>query len=100
MRDAGLPEPEMHYDVVDGKNHVAEVDFAYPAKRIAIQGDSFEHHSGKRAWLKDSHQRAELASLDWLVLPVTWGDLEERPDEVVSQISRALEARKGRRPRG
>jgi hypothetical protein len=44
IRKQGLPPPERQFVVLDGKTFVAQVDLAYPRKRLVIEVDSREHH--------------------------------------------------------
>jgi hypothetical protein len=90
LRDSGLPEPEMHYDVCDGKYHVAEVDFAFVKQRVAVEATSYANHSGKKPWAKDAHRISWLAALHWRTVFVTWDDVERRPDVVIDWIRRAM----------
>jgi hypothetical protein len=93
LRDGGLPEPAMHYDIVDGALHVAEVDFAYPRWRVAIQGVSYSIHSRRGRWDRDNDQMSWLASMNWVWFPVTWKDVQERPQEILERVRNVLAAR-------
>ena len=39
---------------------IARVDAAYPELRIAIEYDSYEHHTGKQAIVRDNDRRNVL----------------------------------------
>jgi hypothetical protein len=90
LRDAGFPEPVLHCNICDGPYHVAEVDFAFPEQRVAIEATSFKHHSGKRAWTNDAERLSKLAALHGRVVLVTWDDVDNKPDEVIARIGRAM----------
>jgi hypothetical protein len=90
---SGLPQPALHYDVCEGALHVAEVDFAYPKQRVAIQCVSNRHHSGHRARVRDDDPSSWLASLGWLVFSWRASDLESRPDELVRRLRNGLALR-------
>lgn len=68
----------------------AYVDFAYPEALLAIEADSYRHHSSLAAWSRDRVRNNELVAMGWRVLPVTFRDLTSRPSAVADQIARAL----------
>jgi hypothetical protein len=72
LKKAGLPRPKEHYDVVEGGVHIAEVDFAFPRLRVAIQVHGAAVHRRYGVWQRDQDQSSELAAAGWLVLYVTW----------------------------
>src|SRR3546814_98267 len=43
LREHGLPEPELHHRVYQGDRFVAELDLAYPARKIALECDGDVH---------------------------------------------------------
>lgn len=90
LRNAKLPLPEKQYEIFDGGRLVARPDFAYPDHRLAIEGESREHHTGDRAWHEDWERRNDLTRLGWRVIHITWRDLVERPAWVVEQVASAL----------
>jgi len=92
LRRHGLPIPEFQYEVGKGARLVARVDAAYPEYRIAIEYDSYEHHTGRAALVRDSHRRNALAGLGWHVISVTAADIAAGGDHVVTMI-RAARAR-------
>jgi hypothetical protein len=90
MKNAHLPRPKEHYDVVENGRHLAEVDFAYPRVRLAIQLDGAAIHRRFDVWQRDQRQSSELAAAGWRVAHVTWEQLEECEDEVLDCVKRAL----------
>jgi hypothetical protein len=72
---AGLPEPVAQHVIRADGQFVARVDLAYPDARIAIEYDSFEHHTGKVALVRDSARRNALAAAGWTVLSATAADV-------------------------
>ena len=91
LREAGLPIPMLQYEVRDGDRFVARPDFAYPAKRVAIEADSFRYHDGRPAFDHDRARINELQALGWLVLLITSKHLEQDPDAVVAWVRAALD---------
>lgn len=94
LRELQLPGPDLHYDICDGIYHVANVDFAWPSLGIALQAIGEGSHRTRQRWSRDLDQLSTLASLGWLVILVTWSDLERRPEEIRRQLLRAFELRR------
>jgi very-short-patch-repair endonuclease len=86
----GLPRPAVQYEIraADG-SLVARVDFAYPDLRIAIEYDSYEHHVGKAALVRDGARRNAVASLGWLPITATAADLRDGARRLAAEIHRA-----------
>jgi very-short-patch-repair endonuclease len=86
----GLPRPRRQLPVrVDGR--VYRLDFAWPEHRTGIECDGYDVHGGRRAFDRDRDRLAELGSLGWRILPVTWDALTRRPETVLRWVSRSLE---------
>jgi hypothetical protein len=75
LRRHGLPTPVFQYVVRYGGRFVARVDAAYPELRIAIEYDSYEHHTGKRAIVRDNDRRNQFRDIDWDLVTFTAADL-------------------------
>jgi very-short-patch-repair endonuclease len=71
LRRNGLPTPEFQYEIWHNGRFVARVDAAYPEHRIAIEYDSYEHHTGRLAIDRDSERRARLQRIDWETITFT-----------------------------
>lgn len=91
LRRRGLPDPVLQFDILDGKQFVARVDAAYPNRRLAIEYDSYEHHSGRRQHERDLARRNRLHALGWHVLHATAADLRN-PTALVEAIRVSLAA--------
>jgi hypothetical protein len=83
---SGLPIPELQYEVCDGRALVARVDAAYPDHRVALEYESYEHHTGRAALVRDSARRNRLARLGWTVVAVTAEDLRGGGHLVIGTI--------------
>jgi very-short-patch-repair endonuclease len=90
--EAGLPEPELQY-WVETPGGRYRVDVAYPEFRIGIEGKSKEHHFTDGAFESDPVRDANLAIAGWIVIHVTWVQLQDDPEGVVRRIRRALQSR-------
>ncbi|HLI02177.1 MAG TPA: type IV toxin-antitoxin system AbiEi family antitoxin domain-containing protein [Acidimicrobiales bacterium] len=85
--DAGLPIPAKQYEVCLPGGGLARLDLAYPLQRVGVEFDGFAFHKGREAFDHDRARMAELAALDWLILPVTSTD---RADDVIRRVRGAL----------
>jgi len=89
LRDGGLPSPVPQFEVRRGGVLIGRVDFAYPKERIVIELESFQYHSGRRAFDRGHRRFKELQAAGYLVLPFTSTDIR-RPKQVVATVRRAL----------
>ncbi|MFZ5468772.1 MAG: hypothetical protein ACOZIN_04975 [Myxococcota bacterium] len=85
-----LPRPAAHYRVVENERFLAEVDFAWPAKRIALwcKGGGVHRRHGK--FELTEVQESELSVAGWRVVKVTSERFENDPTGFVSLVRRAL----------
>jgi hypothetical protein len=90
LKEAGLPRPEEHFDVIEGGRHLAELDFAYPRERLGIQTDGAGVHRRHAVWERDQFQQSELAAVGWRILHVTWAQMQADEAAVVERVARAL----------
>jgi hypothetical protein len=93
LLEHGLPEPIVHHVLraLDG-GHLAELDLAYPALRIAIELDGGVHM--QPATFREDRRRQNAIVLDgWLILRFTWDDFRSRPDHIVREIRAAIATR-------
>ena len=86
LRRRGLPPPEFQYEVRFGNRFVARVDAAYPECRLAIEYDSYEHHTGRAALVRDSRRRNALTGIGWSVISVTAADIANGGNHVIAMI--------------
>jgi len=90
IHEKGLPTPVLQYEVFDGPIFVARVDAAYPASRIALEYESYEHHTGRAALIRDSARRNVLIRLGWTVVTVTAEDLRTGAHAVAATLRELL----------
>jgi very-short-patch-repair endonuclease len=90
LRRARLPEPVRQFEIRERRTLLARVDLAYPDVQLAIEADGYRFHSGRVAWQRDLNRRNALTSRGWRVIHVTWTDVTSRPDDVVTEVRRAL----------
>lgn len=86
----GLPEPVVHHVLLgpDGR-HLAEVDLAYPALRIAIELDGGDHQR-RDVFERDRPRQNGIVLEGWIVLRFTWEAFVNRPHEIVESVRSAV----------
>ena len=90
ISEAGLPLPVSEFPVALASGRVAYIDAAYPDKGLAIEVDSYRHHSSLTDWSRDHARSADLVELGWRVLPITTIQLRDDPAEAARAVGRAL----------
>lgn len=69
-------------------------DFAFPDYTVAVEGDGYTSHGGRKAWLYDLRRDRALEALGWDVIHVTWDDIRDHREEFIQDLYTRL-ARKG-----
>ena len=69
-----------------------EIDFYWPAQRLAVEVDGFAYHASPRAFERDRRRDAELAALGVRVVRVTWRQISEESRAVLRRLKGALAA--------
>ncbi len=87
--DFGLPRPELQWRVADGPR-VAFLDFAYPARKVALEADSEEYHLDLETFHRDRSRQNWLSLLGWTFLRFTARHLRQERRTVARQIASAL----------
>jgi very-short-patch-repair endonuclease len=67
---AGLPEPTRQHSVTFGGRRY-RIDLCYPAAKIAIEYDGWDHHKGRRAFDADRARGNDLVLLGFQLLRFT-----------------------------
>lgn len=68
------------------------IDFAFPARMLAVEVDGWAWHMDVDRFRADRHKGNALVRARWELLRFTWHDLKNRPDYVVGEIRTALES--------
>ena len=96
LADHGLPHPIPQYEIRDRDGRlVARADFAYPDLKIAIEYDSYAHHMGKEALVRDGARRNAVIALGWLPITATANDLQNGGHRLAIDVQRARSLRTG-----
>ena len=93
--EAGLPEPEVNYEIVmtdDGPGVRADLLFRRYNVLVEYQGD---YHRTKEQWRKDMTRRSRIEAEGGFVIEINADDLRD-PVELVARIRKVLEARSWR----
>ena len=77
LRRTGLPRPVRQFEIGRPDGTLARVDFAWPARHVALEMDGFAHHHGPRKLAADHERRAALSAQGWLILTTTPGELRQ-----------------------
>ncbi len=93
LRRHRLPQPQRQVEIREGREFIGRVDFAYPELKVAIEVQSYRWHSSWAARLSDMERLNRLQALGWIIIQVTYEDLERRGDTVAQGIRAALDAR-------
>ena len=93
LRRHGFPAPVFQYVIHDGRRFVARVDAAYPELRIALEYDSYEHHIGKLALVRDNDRRNQLTRLGWRTITFTAADMDHDGGQAIEALRAARRER-------
>ncbi|MYG77411.1 MAG: type IV toxin-antitoxin system AbiEi family antitoxin domain-containing protein [Acidimicrobiaceae bacterium] len=89
--ESGLGQPRFEYPVhAFGGDFIAQVDLAYPDRRLAIELDSVRWHHNLRSFSHDRQRRNRLLLAGWDVLNFTWDDYSRRPNQLCAAVAAAL----------
>jgi Protein of unknown function (DUF559) len=90
LRRGGLPEPLSQYEIHDGEELVARVDFAYPELGVVIEVDGEERHTGRSARKHDARRERRIVGLGLRLLRFHWDDIHTSPDAVLRDVARVF----------
>lgn len=89
--DAGYPRPTTQIPVRDDYGRAfAYLDMGWEDVKIAVEYDG-GHHGGADQWRWDVKRLRKVLARNWLHVQVIGGD---RPDEILSRVGRAWDARR------
>jgi hypothetical protein len=87
-----LPPPTEQYEWPEKGAPVYRIDFAWPGQKLAVEADSYFHHSSEEDWANDQTRMNALVSEGWSVMRFTAEDLA-RPRKTAHLILTALYGR-------
>jgi hypothetical protein len=92
--DAGLPTPMTQIPIVERYRALAMLDMGWREFGVAVEYDGDHHRSDRRQYVKDQWRLRKLAELGWVIIRVI---AEDKPEDVIEHVRRALLARGWRR---
>ncbi len=66
------------------------LDVAWVRFRVAVEVDGYEFHSGSATFESDRLRDQQLQVQGWAVVRVTWCQLDENPEKVITTVRRIL----------
>jgi len=93
LRESGMPRPVKRYRVIEANHFIAEVDLAWPSKKVAIQVHGSSFHRQPRTWENDQRVENRLQLHGWFVAKITRRMIEEHPEQCLELVARALAKR-------
>ena len=90
LRKRKIPLPARNVDVIDANGDRREIDLCYVDQKGAIEADSRRWHSTESQTAEDSRRQRALEAVGFEFVRVTWADVFQRPDWVVSEVQRLL----------
>ena len=88
--NAGLPPPELQYDIYDRGRFLARADAAWPDRRLVVEIDGHRYHATRNQRRNDSVRENALKLAGWQVLRFTTDQVWEERETVVMTVARAL----------
>jgi very-short-patch-repair endonuclease len=88
LNAADLPQPLANQPLL---GYVA--DFFWPQQKLILEFDSFLFHSSRQAFEHDRRRDQRFAAAGYLVVRLTWRQLEQEPYAVIARIAQAIAAR-------
>lgn len=87
-----------NYAVRGGHGQIlAEIDFANPELKIAIEVDGRAFHSDRYSFERDRERQNVLVIDGWIVLRFTWERIVNDPEGVMAEITAVIRSRQHRR---
>ncbi|RRR46862.1 hypothetical protein EHH44_06750 [Mycolicibacter terrae] len=88
--DAGFPTPTTQIPVHINYQLFAMLDMGWEEFRVAAEYDGDQHRTDRREYVRGERRQRKLPQLGWLNIKVI---AEDRPDEVIDRVYRALRSR-------
>lgn len=73
---------------------LAEIDFADPELKIAIEVDGRAFHSDRRSFERDRERQNLLVIRGWIVLRFTWERIVNDPEGVMAEVAAVMASRR------
>jgi hypothetical protein len=96
VREFGLPEPVLQYEVLLPSGRVVRIDLAWPRWWVGAEIDGHGYHSTRNERAYDADRNNELTLIGWNLLRFTTDQIFRAPGQVGNTIWRALQAAEAR----
>jgi very-short-patch-repair endonuclease len=90
LKHAGLPPAEVNARVALGSREL-EVDCLWRERRLVVELDGHAAHGTRAAFERDRLRDRRLQAAAWPVIRLTWGQLDEDPGAVASDLRALLQ---------
>src|SRR5436305_791740 len=64
--------------------------FAWPGRQVGVECEGYPTSGGRARWDPDRARLADLAAIEWRLIPVTWGACTGGRERVVGWLRRAV----------
>jgi very-short-patch-repair endonuclease len=95
IRRGKLPRPWFNARLLLGDELIARPDAWWPDFGVAVEVDSKAWHLGPESWEQTMRRHARMESLGIAVLHFSPRRIREEPDQVLADIRRTLDRRRG-----
>lgn len=91
LAEERIPRPVCHYEIHDeGGAFLAEVDFAWPSKLVAVEMDGYQFHVSPQSHAHDLARISEISALGWFVLCTSPTVVATNPRSVLASLRRRV----------
>ncbi|GAA0991440.1 DUF559 domain-containing protein [Subtercola frigoramans] len=88
---AGLPEPQLNVDILDGRgDFVACGDLYFPEQRVLVEYDGDQHRTDTKMYERDQTRLANLRAIGVECIRVRQSGYVTHPERTVAEITHAL----------
>ena len=92
LRRAGIEMPVRQYEVWDGDEFIARIDFGWltVTPHLGLEPRGYWCHSGRAKFQRDTDRANALARTRWHIIYATWEDLVCRPEKILNPVQEYL----------
>ena len=83
---AGVPAPELQYELVCADGTVVHLDFAFPELHIGAEADGRRWHATRAQLEHDLKRRRSIQASGWDHSSYGWGDVHHRKLAVIAEF--------------
>ena len=84
-RDGGLPQPHVNVTL-----HGHLVDFIWPEAKLIVEVDGYGTHGNRQAFEADRRRDQVHVAAGYVVIRITWPQLQNEPLAVIVRLAQAL----------